>query len=329
MRKANFFFGLLALLFLISCNKEKQQHDAVLPAATGKINTISVIIDDVLWNGEIGDTLRKKLAAPVDGLQEEEPLFTINQFSPKIFDQTVKLSRNIIVISKGHENEFKHVENQYASPQNVFYFKGPTLSEIIATIELHANTLVSSLKFYELIEQQRRAASGAFFDDKRLKEKFGITLQIPAAFSYAVVKKQFVWLKKDIPSGNSSLLIYRVPFSRIDPKKELVSSIVSLRDSIGRLYIKGLADQASMITEESYAPYFNVTKIDQRKALETRGTWELENSFMNGPFINYIIQDDKTQSYIVIEGFVYNPSTAKRDMMFELEAIIKSVQFLK
>ncbi len=101
------------------------------------------------------------------------------------------------------------------------------------------------------------------------------------------------------------------------------------RDSIGRLYIKGLADKASMITEESYAPYLSATKIDQRKAFETRGTWELENSFMNGPFINYVIQDNKTKSYIVIEGFVYNPSTAKRDMMFELESIIKSVQFLK
>lgn len=301
----------------------------MLPHATGKINTIAIIIDDVLWNGEIGDTLRKKLAAPVDGLQEEEPLFTLNQFSPKIFDESVKLSRNIIVISKARENEFKHVENLYAAPQNVFYFNGPTLSEIITTIELHAATLVSSLKFYELIEQQRLAASAALFDDKRLKQKFGITLQIPATFSYALVKKQFVWLKKDIPSGNSSLLIYRVPFSRISPEKELVNSIVGIRDSIGRLYIKGLADKASMITEESYAPYLSATKIDQRKAFETRGTWELENSFMNGPFVNYVIQDNKTKSYIVIEGFVYNPSTAKRDMMFELESIIKSVQFLK
>lgn len=329
MRKANFFFGLLALCLLISCNQEKQESGVALPAATGKINTVSIIIDDVLWNGEIGDTLRKKLAAPVDGLQEEEPLFTINQFSPKIFDQSVKLSRNIIVIAKARENEFKHVENLYASPQNVFYFKGPTLSAIIATIELHASTLVSSLKFYELIEQQRISSSAPLFDDKRLKQKFGITMQIPATFSYALIKKQFVWLKKDIPSGNSSLLVYRIPFFQINKKREVINSIVAVRDSIGRLYIKGLADKAAMITEESYAPYLSATKFDQKKAFETRGTWELENSFMNGPFINYVIQDSKSKSYIVIEGFVYNPSTAKRDMMFELESIIKSVQFLK
>ncbi len=91
-------------------------------------------------------------------------------------DESVKLSRNIIVISKARDNEFKHVENLVAAPQNVFYFNGPTLSEIITTIELHAATLVSSLKFYELIEQQRLAASAALFDDKRLKQKFGITL---------------------------------------------------------------------------------------------------------------------------------------------------------
>lgn len=46
--------------------------------ANGKINTISVIIDDKLWNREIGDSIRNKFASPVIGLPEEEPLFTIN-----------------------------------------------------------------------------------------------------------------------------------------------------------------------------------------------------------------------------------------------------------
>ena len=44
------------------------------------INTIAVIIDDQLWKGEVGDSIRNKFASPVIGLPEEEPLFTINQF---------------------------------------------------------------------------------------------------------------------------------------------------------------------------------------------------------------------------------------------------------
>jgi hypothetical protein len=38
----------------------------------GKVNNISVIIDDQQWNGEIGDSIRNKFASPVIGL--EEPL---------------------------------------------------------------------------------------------------------------------------------------------------------------------------------------------------------------------------------------------------------------
>jgi hypothetical protein len=55
----------------------------------------------------------------------------------------------------------------------------------------------------------------------------------------------------------------------------------------------------------------------------------MQNDYMNGPFINYCIFDDKNQRILVLEGFCYAPSKQKRDLMFELEAIIKSIQFLK
>ena len=50
---------------------------------------------------------------------------------------------------------------------------------------------------------------------------------------------------------------------------------------------------------------------------------------MAGTFVNYAIRDEKNQRYLILEGFTFNPSKAKRDLMFELEAIIKSVKFLK
>ncbi|UOK43118.1 MULTISPECIES: DUF4837 family protein [Flavobacterium] len=326
MRKANFFFGLFLVLFLSACEKTAKQGELILPPSTGNINSVSVIIDDVLWNGEIGDELRKKLAAPVDGLQEEEPLFTLNQYSPKIFGGNVKLARNIVIITKSPEPEFKHVMDKYAVPQNIFYISGHNLSEIIETIELHAPALTSSISYSEIIEYQK-VNGKTLFDDKKIKQKFNITLQIPNSFSYALMKNKFVWLKKDIPSGNSSLLIYQVPFSSFK-KGDAVHNTIRLRDSIGRKYIHGLMDESSMQTEESYYPYVSKTKIDGMTAFETRGTWELQNNFMNGPFLNYVIKDVKNHRYIIVEGFVYNPSSTKRDQIFELESIIKSTQFL-
>lgn len=327
VRKANFFFGLLLLLVFISCDKTRKQDNLVLSESTGSINSVSVIIDDVLWNGEVGDALRKKLAAPVDGLQDEEPLFTINQYSPKIFNSSVKLGRNIIVVSKSLDPEFKHVMDKFAAPQNVFYITGHNWQDIIATIELHAATLVSSLKFSEIIECQKQH-SKALFNDRKINTDFKIALQIPSDFSYALIKPHFFWLKKDIPSGSSSLLLYEVPFSKFK-KGSIVENAVRIRDSIGKKYIKGMLNKSPMVTEESYTPYLSETKIDGKVAFEIRGTWELQNNFMNGPFLNYAIADKERKRFIIVEGFVYNPSSTKRDMLFELESIIKSTQFLK
>ncbi len=46
---------------------------------------------------------------------------------------------------------------------------------------------------------------------------------------------------------------------------------------------------------------------------------------MGGPFVNYAIEDKINNRYIIAEGFTFAPSVQKRDFMFELEAIIKSL----
>ena len=46
---------------------------------------------------------------------------------------------------------------------------------------------------------------------------------------------------------------------------------------------------------------------------------------MSGPFVNYAFLDKKNKRLFVAEGFVYAPSESKRDYMFELETVIRSV----
>ena len=79
-------FSILFLLALLSfsCKEEKKVQN--LKASSGKINTLSVIITNQLWSGEVGDTIRNKFAAPVDGLPQQEPLFNISQYDPKLFE---------------------------------------------------------------------------------------------------------------------------------------------------------------------------------------------------------------------------------------------------
>ena len=59
-----------------------------------------------------------------------------------------------------------------------------------------------------------------------------------------------------------------------------------------------------------------------------RGTWEVKGDFMAGPFINFLIEDKKSKKNLMIEGFVFAPSTLKRDYIFELESIIRSTRIM-
>jgi hypothetical protein len=59
----------------------------------------------------------------------------------------------------------------------------------------------------------------------------------------------------------------------------------------------------------------------------TKGTWEVANDFMAGPFVNYMIKDTLKKRWMVIEGFVFAPATSKRDQMFELNTILDAVVF--
>ena len=323
MKKA-LFFVLIFSSFLSSCIK-KQDRDT--EKTSGKINTISVIIDDQLWNGEVGDSIRNKFASPVIGLPQEEPLFTINQYPVKLLEGFMTNSRNILVIKKEAQNKFEIVENEYASPQNVIHISGKTTASILEQIEVHAPDIIKKMRQTEIAENQRIIDTSRI-NTKKIKRKFNIDLHIPKGYNYVLTRRKFIWLKKEITSGNTSILIYQIPLSRIKGNQNVAKSIIKTRDSIGNLYIHGTSRNTQMVTEDSYAPYLFHININGKEAYETKGTWELKNDFMSGPFVNYSILDRVNRRVIVLEGFCYDPSKEKRDLMFELEAIIKSVEFL-
>ncbi|MDB0042791.1 DUF4837 family protein [Flavobacteriaceae bacterium] len=121
------------------------------------------------------------------------------------------------------------------------------------------------------------------------------------------------------------MLAYILPYSSANPSLE---RIISIRDSIGKAFVPGRNKDSYLITEEAYMPYFFKTKISSLTAFETRGTWEVVNDYMAGPFLNYFIKDKKNNRTIVLEGFVFSPSVRKREYLVEIEAIIRSLKIL-
>lgn len=316
----------LLAIILFSCGKKEDENSP--KQAVGKPNSLSIFIDDKLWIGEIGDTLRKKFAAPVDGLPQEEPLFTINQYPLRAFDGYLLKNRNVIIVKKEKKNGFTISENEFAAPQNVVRISGNSTAMILGHIERNAPTIISLFQQTEISETQK-AMEKLLRDGKKMEDNFRVSIKIPKDFKCVLRKDKFVWLKKEILSGNSSILVYEVPISCIQNNNDIVSNIVKMRDSVGALYIHGTMENSKMITEASYAPYLINSMLDGKKVYETKGTWEMMNDFMSGPFTNYAILDKENNRILVIEGFCYAPSTPKRDLVHELESIIKTAKTTK
>lgn len=314
---------ILSLFVLVACNDNPKEDQVVLTSSSGNINNLSVIIENDLWNGEVGEALRKVLAAPVDGLPQEEPLFSINQMPPEAFSGFVRKNRLFLRVQKGKEANIKVAENPYARPQKGILITGQTNEEIINQIEENSAEIVKTLKETEIKEKQRRIKK-SLKDDSRLEEELGVSLKFPSAYRYAKDEDGFFWIRKDIQNGSMEILAYEVPRHVIEKDTNIIGNIIAMRDSIGKEHIPGPLDDTYMITEEAYAPYLFESQIDGKFAWETKGTWEVKNAFMAGPFLNYAVLDKENDRYVILEGFAFAPSAGKRDHMQELEAILKS-----
>jgi hypothetical protein len=318
-----FFFSILSFFFF-SCSKKTDNNSQ---PSTGNINTISVVIDNQLWNGTIGDSIRNKFASPVEGLSKEEPQFNVNQYPIHVMEGFVTKSRTIIVVKIGNENCFEINKNEYASPQNVIHINGKTISDILDIIEKRTTQIIDTIQKGE-IKAHRILINDSLFNTEMIQKQFKLQLKIPKNYLYVLKNENFVWLKNEFPSGNTSLLITQLPVGIIHPMDNLLEKTIKIHDSIGALYIKGNESGSGLYIDKSYPLYQSKILLDGMPAYETKGTWRLKGSFMFGAFVNYLIIDSKNNRIIFLEGFCYIPSKEQRNYMHELETIIKSAHLV-
>ncbi|QKX04701.1 DUF4837 family protein [Aquimarina sp. TRL1] len=326
----NIVVAIICSFCVFSCSEEpkkkkNKETQGAMASSVGNINNLSVVIDNELWKGNLGDTIRKYFGAEVPGLPQEEPLFSMRQMPPQAFSGFATKNRTFLKIEKGGKANFVLFKNKFATPQRGAVFVGKTDDEIAEQIRIHAEEVIKIFKKTETLEKQKRIRK-SLEKIPSLKEKFGITLDIPTAYRIAKEEDKFFWIRKDIQNGSANIMIYEMPLSTVKKDSNTISHIIKMRDSIGASKIP-TDEGGKFITEMAYAPYLFETELDKRFAFETKGIWEIKNKYMSGPFVNYSIKDEKNNRLLVIEGFIFAPSIYKRNNMFELEAIIKSIKF--
>ncbi len=322
----HYYFLLLAFL-VIACNDGPKK--TYKPESIGAINSLGVVINNDLWEGPVGDKIREHFAAPVIGLTWDEPLFSLEQMPQKVFTTTTRYRRAVLFVDIDTVNVAHIKSDLYAAPQKIGVIKGRTQEEIIENLDNYSDQIIAAIKEMELEETQKRFLR-SLNKDRLLEEKFGVTFRLPSIYKLGKQEDNFVWIDREIQKGSMNIIAYQIPFDRLNNDSTLVTDFIRMRDSIGEKYIPG-ADMREkktyMTTEDAFAPHFFETEIDGHSALEVRSIWDMENYPMAGPFMTFVIDDEKNDRKLVVEGFTFAPATNKRDYMFELEAILRTIKF--
>jgi len=321
-----FLILFFAALTVIGCGQQTdgKRSIAYMPDSVGRINGLQVVIDNDLWNGTVGETIRTYFAALTDGLPQQEPIFSISQMAPENYDSFSRTYRTFLHVSIGEEDSLKLKKNIYATPQTGAFISATTEQGLIDIIEANQQRIIAAFKASEIKERQRRTRIAMLKVDS-LQDRFGLTLEIPAAYRIAASSDDFYWIRKDLKSGTTNLLIYEVPLTAISDTANILGDIIKVRDSIGSRYLP-VEDDGMFITEEAYAPYLFASQVDGKFAYQSKGTWEVKDEYMAGPFVNFAVHDEANQRYLILEGFTYAPSVEKRDLQFELESILQSAK---
>jgi len=323
MKKINLLFFVLAVS--LGCQNQTNKDLAFVPESSGNLNHITVVMPERDWKGELGAVVREELQQIYEGLPIDEPQYSINYLNPKTFTGFARQSRNLVWFQKGENPAFQLAQNQFARPQILANVSGED-SEIQGFLfQENATLLRQTFAENERKEKMRRIRK-SLTTEETLPNRFGFTLEYPSAYETVKDTANFVWIQKPMRKGHLNLIAYTLEPEALS--EQFNGQILDLRDSIGKRYIPGRLKGSYFITERAFRPYYYKTKLEGSTTFLTKGTWEVANDFMAGPFVNYAIKDSLTKKWIVIEGFAFAPSASKRDYMFELNSILTSFKRL-
>lgn len=321
---------LILTLLVFSCKTGEGKGGYTLPTSNGKTNKILVVTKGVDWQGALGDEIRRVFGEHQVGLPQPETLLSVGQVDPSGFSGFMRNAKAILILQEGEKEGISVENNKYADPQVIVYGIAKNKEGLKNLIKNRGKEIINIFKS-EDIKFTQRIFKKERVDETKFKtiQNLDITVDIPKRYRLVEDTGEFLWLRQHLKSGiargdgTNNILIYSVP---LQDENTVADNITAVRDTIGKKHIPGSKEGMYMITEQAYTPFTFESEIDGKKAYETRGKWEVKNDFMAGPFINYTIIDKKNNRLVIFEGFTYAPSVNKRDFLFELEAIAKSMK---
>ncbi len=316
----------LCLFVVASMSSCKKTTKGLRPVVTGKSGEVLVLINDALYEGSVGDSLKAVLNDIQFGLPQNEPLFDILHLSHNAFSSMFKTHRSILdlrVSSKVTESKISVKNEVYAKTQSFMKIEAKNNKEMIKMLIDNRTKITSYFHLGErnrIIKVFKKNSVQDVFD--KVKEKYDFTLTFPSGYTINKEEGDFLWISKETPKTSQGMFIYTYDYISEDSFTK--DAVVKKRNMLLGNFVPGPLEGSYMTTEKGYPITNRHFEFKGNYASETRGLWKVENDFMGGPFLNITFLDKKNNKVVCLDSYVYYPNHKKRELLRELEAVMYS-----
>lgn len=320
---------LAALILTIICCGCKHKSVPAFKAdnfSTGKAGEMILAIDTNAWSDAAIKAIYKVLQQQQPAINQIEPMFDVIECSNKDFYASFTRHRNIVQFDYNKDysdNRFEIKKNPYTNPQVQVVLYGNNQDSCLALFLEHQEEIIKAMYDNDIarLQNAHRKLNDASIE-KKIKDKFGISLTIPDEYFVGREEANFLWLLRRTPKNDRFIMIYKRPAYELTK-----ANIVANRDTITKAYIQGAVQGAyPIVAEHPDFPLMQDLQIHYHKGVELRGLWASVRDKMGGPFYSFTMYSPADTTCITIDGFVYAPQEHKRDYLREVEAIVKSLK---
>lgn len=327
MKKISYFAVILVLLTAVSCRQKSGSSGIKVDNfSTGKAGEMILAIDTNYWSKAVVKAIYEVIQQPQPAINQIEPMFDVIQCSNSDYKASFMRHRNIVQFDYNPDyagNTFEISRNPITSPQILVKIRGNQQDSCLALFLAHQDEIVEAMYANDIarLQNAHRKLNNPVIE-KKIKEKFGLSMTIPDGYFVGREEEDFLWLCFRTPKNDRFVMLYKSP--RYDLTKE---NIVAERDRITKAYIQGaVAGAYPLVANIEGYPMAQNLQIRYHNGMELRGLWETVRDKMGGPFYSFTQVSPDSTTCITVDGFVYAPQEEKRDYLREVEAIVKSIQ---
>lgn len=269
------------------------------PASTG-------LPYEVVLEGDSDSIVTRMMTADMPHLPQPEPMFSLIQVRKGKVRGSYQLVRNRIVVDINAHNKgyaVKMRKDVSAVPQTVVYIQAQSAEQLRHRLDggkLRSLFDTSELRHLATVVPQNPDRQ------KEMRQRFGISMRIPASMNAGKQAKDFAWLTDNASTGMQSLIFFKTKShgrSRDDLKAQADSALK--RNLPGE-------------TDGMYMQLADMSQADKQGM--RRGLWEMKGDAMGGPYVM------RTRGSMAVIGFVYAPEKKKKILIKQLEAALSTIK---